>query len=643
MSTPERGEGAYGFGLGGLILCLGLGLSLAITARDLGSFLTAGAAAHLLAGLPAWLATAVYALRVRRAREERVEHARLQTLAADGRGQLFSQAGQGDAAVVLRRFERFGIPAAAVALAALQIGLAYALTRWFPREAPQANLTAAAFLCGASFALLLLGRFGFALERQGVHAAGAGGRLAISGSLATFVTGAALAAQVQLGVEQVDGLGVVFVGIGVVLGVEALLLLLLEAYRPRRAGQVVRPPYDSRLLGLISAPADIARSIARAVDYQFGFGLSQTWFYRFLERWIVPLIGFTVVSFWALSALTVVHAHQAGLLFRLGKLHPAPLEPGIHLHLPWPFDHVELLEAGRLQQFQTGHVVGAGLEREEEEDDGHGHGHDDDDHDADEGGREEVLLWSEAHVHSEEDLVLIARAGAEDEESPVNLLAASATLDYRVADPLAYARGVADPEAMLDVLAEREVTRLLCSADFDALLTRRGVVARQLAQRMAQRAEQHALGVEIVDAAFLELHPPVEVGPSFEEVTRALEESRASVLGAQAQALASVPLSEQQAAAIRSAARAEARARIVNARAGAGRFAVLRTLDAISPRVFRLERLLDELVAGAGPARKIVLGRASAVTDLNLEDRVRAADTPLQGLLDEQGDGEDEE
>jgi regulator of protease activity HflC (stomatin/prohibitin superfamily) len=643
MNAPYEGEqGAFGFGLGGLIVCAGLGVGVGVTAHGMGSFVAAGAAAHLLAGLPAWLALTLLAYRHRQAQAEKLETARLTALAAEGRDQLFATGGDdGDASRALVRFQRYGTSLAAVVLALLQLGLAYLLFSVFPQEEVAASLTASAFLCGAAFALLLLGRFGFALERRGLIIAGAGGRLATSGALGCFVASMALAAQVQLGLTRVDRLGHLFVLAGALLGLESLLLVVLEAYRPRRAGVVVRPPFDSRLLGLVSAPADIARSIARAVDYQFGFGISQTWFYRFLERWILPLIGFSVASFWILSALTIVHPHQAGLLRRLGKLQQEALQPGLHLHLPWPIDAVMLIDAGRLHTLKTGHAVSGGVEREDEDDD-HGHHHDEPD-EGEARTRETVLLWSRAHVEAEEDLVLLAHAARAGEEAPADLLAVSATLNYRVVSPRAFVDRVADPEAMLEVLAEREVTRLLCSADLDSLLRDRASASEELRQRMGERAREHALGLTVVDAAFDELHPPVEVGSAFEEVSAALERAKAAVLRAEAEALASVPLSEQEAEAIRLRAHAEARGRVVTARAGAGRFAVLRELDRISPRVFRLSRLLEELVAGAGPARKIILGRSSAITDLNLEDRVRAADTPLQGLLDDSGGGEGED
>ena len=70
----------------------------------------------------------------------------------------------------------------------------------------------------------------------------------------------------------------------VVLGLEFLVNFVLGFYRPRVSAEVFRPAFESRLIGLVSEPGGIAKSIAEAVNYQFGFEVSTTWFYKMLER-----------------------------------------------------------------------------------------------------------------------------------------------------------------------------------------------------------------------------------------------------------------------------------------------------------------------------------------------------------------------
>ena len=77
----------------------------------------------------------------------------------------------------------------------------------------------------------------------------------------------------------------------IALAVETLFSFVLEIYRPRMHGADPRASFDSRLLALISEPGGIASTIAEAMNYQFGFEVSQTWFYQLLQRTFVPLLG----------------------------------------------------------------------------------------------------------------------------------------------------------------------------------------------------------------------------------------------------------------------------------------------------------------------------------------------------------------
>src|SRR5205823_4015901 len=64
-----------------------------------------------------------------------------------------------------------------------------------------------------------------------------------------------------------------------VMAAEELLTLLLEIYRPRVKGQLARPLYDSRVIGLLAQPESLFTTAAQTLDYQFGFKVSETWFF----------------------------------------------------------------------------------------------------------------------------------------------------------------------------------------------------------------------------------------------------------------------------------------------------------------------------------------------------------------------------
>ena len=625
----QGGERLVRLGWAGLVVTLGLGLLGAGIAISLRSFAVAGAAAHLLAALPVWLGVLVLGQREERARAERLEQARLLALAAEGRKPIFAEGGrEADAAAALERFKRGGQLLLCLSVAAVELGLAWALaSAWpFAREGAAASLTGAAALCGAAFALLLLGRYGFALAARGVSVGGAGGRRATSGALAAFLAGLSLALRHSFDLPQVDLLGWAFLAADALLGVEALLLLLLDLYRPRRSGEELRPAFDSRLLGLLSAPGDIARSIARAADYQFGFALSQTWFYRFLERWVAPLVGFSLLAFWLLSTLYVVEPHEQALVRRLGKTVGGPQGPGLHLKLPWPFDQVVRRPVGTPRLLVTGHAD------EEEE-------HADEEHHADQPG-EEAILWTESHVQGSDQLVLLARrargeAPAERGSLAVNLLSVSAHVAWRVTDLAGHLGNVGDPEALLELLVERELSFLFSGEDLDAILLQRDALGRRLEGKLRAAVAAQGLGVEIERVSLTDLHPPVEVGKAFGALTAAHEERAAMIHTARGWADTVVPAAESEALAMRVGAEAQARNEVALAQADARRFAALLRLDRAAPGVLRAIRLLDETVAGAAEARKLVLIRPedrALVTDLDLQERVQAEELGLGEL-----------
>src|SRR5260370_714931 len=124
--------------------------------------------------------------------------------------------------------------------------------------------------------------------------------------------------------------------------VETLIALLLEMYRPRVKGKIERPLYESRLVGLLGQPEGLITTAAQALDYQFGFKVSETGFYRFFEKW-APWLGLAQLAVLLLSTGAVfIEPGEEGLLERAGR--PVPgrtlLGPGAHLKWPWPLDKV---------------------------------------------------------------------------------------------------------------------------------------------------------------------------------------------------------------------------------------------------------------------------------------------------------------
>jgi regulator of protease activity HflC (stomatin/prohibitin superfamily) len=317
-------------------------------------------------------------------------------------------------------------------------------------------------------------------------------------------------------------------GLLVVLGIETALNLVLDIYRPRLKGQYSRSAFDSRLLGVINEPGGILRSAADAIDYQFGFEVSQTWFYKLLEEWIVPLALFGVVTLYLLSSIVVIAPDEEAIIERFGKPTTKAGEsvgPGLALKWPWPIDIAYKHRTKQISEISIGFVPKIDPDTEEIQ--------------------REPLLWGQAH-HEKEYRLLVASeqsAGPVAGAVPVNLVIAAVPVQYRIDDLYSYVYNHDEPEKVLEFICYRELTKFAASAKIDiddrsnmgpSLLGPGRAEARTiLTERIQKAADDEKLGVQIVFLGLQGIHPPTEVAADYQKVIGAVQKKQALVLQAQ--------------------------------------------------------------------------------------------------------------
>lgn len=425
-----------------------------------------------------------------------------------------------------------------------------------------------------------------------------------------------------------------------VLAVELALNVIVEFYRPRHPREQERPAYESRLLSLVTEPGGVARNLAAALDYQFGFRVSDVWLYRFLERTVIPFAVLALGVFWLMTCLVVIKAEENGLRVRFGQVTArTPLGPGLYAKLPWPFERMYTFPVERVQVIPIGYVPGG-----------------DDDAPAmpdpamesmmgDLSGR--VMVWSKFHHKDETNFVVASvppQAGAAAVPSPapdleagrvlpvsVNFLSASIPLYFRVQDLYAYAFGHRDTRRTLEEVATREVVLYLANADFVTVLAEgRKPGGEELRARIQRAADALGLGVEVVFVGLQGLHPPVKVGKAFDDVVAAMEKQHEEVLRAEKEAITTLAGAETQAIARGSEARSYRDSRVQVSAAEAARFEKQLVAYAAAPQLYTLYTFLDMLESEGQGARKYVvaLDRSQEVFVINLEKKLR------QDLLD---------
>lgn len=310
------------------------------------------------------------------------------------------------------------------------------------------------------------------------------------------------------------------------IGVETAFSLVLEFFRPKRERDEACPAFDSRLLGLLLRSDGMGHTLWEALDYQFGFEVSRSWFLRLCARslwgWVV-LAGGTLI---VLSMIVIVEPNQEGLLFRFGQLRNRTLTPGLHWKAPWPMETVVLHDVTGIRRIHVGShrpdTPGGSVYR-----------------------KDTPILWSNMHGLTAEEYLVVAppadtmeiwkqqeivtRFGGTKPPS-ANLMGGDIIVEYRIADLRSFATASTNTEALFAQIAECETSRELFRYDVDALLGSGRIAAEtNLLKRLKEVVRARNLGIDVLKIGFVGTHPPREVANSFHETIIARQERKTSI------------------------------------------------------------------------------------------------------------------
>jgi len=136
----------------------------------------------------------------------------------------------------------------------------------------------------------------------------------------------------------------------IVIAGEVVLNFILNLYRPRVAGELPRPAFDSKLLSLFSAPDNLVRSINEAVNYQFGFDIAGSWGYQLLLRSFARLLGVGAAVLLVLNMVVIVEPHEQAVKLSRGRIVDNKVyASGVTWKLPWPLQTAEKFDVARVR------------------------------------------------------------------------------------------------------------------------------------------------------------------------------------------------------------------------------------------------------------------------------------------------------
>lgn len=437
----------------------------------------------------------------------------------------------------LQVFERWFIPIFSALIAAYQAGIGlYLLTAG--RTAIATEEMKQPLLCGIcmaaiAFTSFLISRYATGMSSQPEwKPLRAGGSSLLGVAVLCFALAVSLALAYLFNFDRFASImALVIPALLVVLGAETALNLVLDIYRPRLKGLYSRSAFDSRLLGVINEPGGILRSAADAIDYQFGFKVSQTWFYKLLEQAIAPLALFAGVTLYLLSCIVVVAPDEQAIIEHFGNpvndVNDVRLAgPGLTLKWPWPIDKVYKYPTKRIAEISIGFVPKTDKQGRVE------HG---------------PLLWGESHYQQEYELLVASdQRGTKSVGGtvPVSLVIAAVPVQYRIKDLYSFVYNHSAPEKFLASICYRELTKLAAAARIEVdspadlahslLGAGRTEAGDLLAARIQKDADEAGLGVEVVFVGLQGIHPPVQVAADYQKVIGALQKKQATILQAQA-------------------------------------------------------------------------------------------------------------
>lgn len=625
------------------------------------------AAWHMLGGLPIWIVLMLLYQQHDRERSQRLAAEKL----AEGGGAMATifEGLTDDLDAARRRLDRlyrYGLPLVSVVVAVYLLVAGGVLVWKQVRGAGSGeDVTAFADSCDPVGLLFVMAAIAFTAFVSARWISGCarqpswellrgGASYLMSSFVVAFVVFAGAAMVAVVGDQRVvKWLAWAIPAVMMLVGVEILLTSLLETYRPRIAGEVPRPAFDSRVLGLLTAPESLGKVVAETISYQFGVEVSRSWVYQLIGRSVGPLTLFGLSFLVALSTIAIVGPDERGLVMRHGALVSKPLAPGVHLKWPWPIETVEMHPVGRVHEI----VVSSDLTGRSQ--------------------RSPAILWtSDGDADAklgQEDFITAPPRADRGENTGVSLVSADVIVQYRVGDLERFILGGAGESRLLQLVAEREASRYFGTHDIDDLLhSGRTQGGEELERVLQSGVDQLGLGIDIVTVAITSLHPPIgsvsrafhkqiaavqqrettvqqarkdaamqltavagstALGLKLDEAIQRLDAERTTTVGSGLTEIDTLlDTAKGRAAEVIHAARAYRWRRAVGERASSDRFAGELQAYMASPTYYRTRRFLEVLAAGLEGRRKFVIAGDAGDTPvfrMDFSDPAAAIDTLL--------------
>jgi membrane protease subunit HflK len=273
--------------------------------------------------------------------------------------------------------------------------------------------------------------------------------------------------------------------------------------------------------------------------------------------WALVLV---VAGVYFLSGIYAVQPEELGVVVRFGRVVADGVPPGIHYHMPSPFEKVYKPKTAEIKKV----FVGTGEAR------------------ARRGGE---------------------TGGLEMVTGDTNIILVQVIIQYAISEPVDYLFATEGATRLVQAASEEALTRIVGSMSVDDLLTTEKLKAQTLViERVQEVVDSYNVGVKVIGAYFQDISPPVEVAYAFRDVASAREDRNRLINEAEGYSNTILPTTRGQAEGMVREAEGYSKERVEMATGEADRFLALfeeykksKGLTASRIYVEKMEKILRDM------------------------------------------------
>jgi membrane protease subunit HflK len=194
------------------------------------------------------------------------------------------------------------------------------------------------------------------------------------------------------------------------------------------------------------------------------------------------LIASILLVVWLLSGIYIVEPAQRGVLMQFGAYKQTTL-PGPHWHIPYPIEHVEIVDVDQISSTEIGYRST--------------------------GGRTDSTIHSESLMLTKDE----------------NIIDLKIAVQYKIKDAAQYLFNVRNPDLTLRQMTESSVRETVGNSAMDFVLTEgRTQIASEVQELLQSLLDAHETGLIVTGVNLQDVQPPDQVQAAFADVVKARED-----------------------------------------------------------------------------------------------------------------------